>query len=650
MAKEKFDEEDGVWRTVGGRRIFIREGQSLSEAMKASGKFNSAKKRNEKYETVKKDELLEKEKDLQEDEVEKSSVFDLSDDDLKEKLAKMSDEEFNKTVKQIEDELVMSGSSHPYKNNIVTQEYFKRYGDPKYGNMVLKENPANLDLKKLGLDKSEPKKDEKRKLYDDEDDEFIKEAKLVDARDKGIISDEELFNEQAKIYGKDPEEEKRRVRENMDRLGVEKPDFLTENADTLLNMAQEKYSEPEKYKESQKKREEYMKKYDQFAEDHGRTNPERPEVINPEIFNAGYKEGVYEQVENYIKNSQDDFDLRDIQNTVAIIKTEDPGSLHGQYIDEGGKEREAKDRKRYGDEKVDSALMREQEMIRKGYKDIETFFDPGTMYSSKYTDMVIRGEKDGIQVAFNYNKEGKAGITLAEHSKGGGYTQLVVDDDNRDKVRDIIDGGIGGFKNFPYKDYAMKKLYRDEATEFYDKVNKEYKDNQDKYYYNTQAYNEYRDKVKDEIIARRDKKTASKTMNDTIRSKANKTTKTIKATNNANDVKSQQSAIEKASGLKVKDAWEADMFGNGKEDRFKLSDGRIVAHTKEALGQKRDDWSVITGSGQNQDEKTFGSYNEMVDYLSKNSGAYQKAFEEYKKKHPNTKMTLKKFICTSEGK
>lgn len=31
---------DGVWRTVGGRRIFIKDGQSLSEAMIESGKFN----------------------------------------------------------------------------------------------------------------------------------------------------------------------------------------------------------------------------------------------------------------------------------------------------------------------------------------------------------------------------------------------------------------------------------------------------------------------------------------------------------------------------------------------------------------------------------------------------------------------------------
>ena len=38
MAKKK-EELDGVWRTIGGRRVFIRKGQSLSDAMKESGKF-----------------------------------------------------------------------------------------------------------------------------------------------------------------------------------------------------------------------------------------------------------------------------------------------------------------------------------------------------------------------------------------------------------------------------------------------------------------------------------------------------------------------------------------------------------------------------------------------------------------------------------
>lgn len=34
-----YDNLDGVWRTIGGRRVFIKKGQSLEEAMKESGKF-----------------------------------------------------------------------------------------------------------------------------------------------------------------------------------------------------------------------------------------------------------------------------------------------------------------------------------------------------------------------------------------------------------------------------------------------------------------------------------------------------------------------------------------------------------------------------------------------------------------------------------
>ena len=43
MAKnyKDFDDSDGVWRTVGGRRIFIRNGQDLASAMVESGKFKN---------------------------------------------------------------------------------------------------------------------------------------------------------------------------------------------------------------------------------------------------------------------------------------------------------------------------------------------------------------------------------------------------------------------------------------------------------------------------------------------------------------------------------------------------------------------------------------------------------------------------------
>ncbi len=39
MSEQK---EKGVWRTICGRKVFIKDGQSLTEAMKASGKFSKS--------------------------------------------------------------------------------------------------------------------------------------------------------------------------------------------------------------------------------------------------------------------------------------------------------------------------------------------------------------------------------------------------------------------------------------------------------------------------------------------------------------------------------------------------------------------------------------------------------------------------------
>lgn len=41
---KNYDDIGGVWRTIGGRRVFIKTGQSLSEAMKESGKFKKQNK------------------------------------------------------------------------------------------------------------------------------------------------------------------------------------------------------------------------------------------------------------------------------------------------------------------------------------------------------------------------------------------------------------------------------------------------------------------------------------------------------------------------------------------------------------------------------------------------------------------------------
>lgn len=65
MAKnyKDFDDSDGVWRTIGGRRVFIKNGQSLSEAMKESGKFSRVAKNQELYKKVEEENKKDKERE-----------------------------------------------------------------------------------------------------------------------------------------------------------------------------------------------------------------------------------------------------------------------------------------------------------------------------------------------------------------------------------------------------------------------------------------------------------------------------------------------------------------------------------------------------------------------------------------------------------
>lgn len=46
--------ENGVWRTISGRRVFIRDGQSLTDAMRESGKFGNKSKAKQKKRNMQK--------------------------------------------------------------------------------------------------------------------------------------------------------------------------------------------------------------------------------------------------------------------------------------------------------------------------------------------------------------------------------------------------------------------------------------------------------------------------------------------------------------------------------------------------------------------------------------------------------------------
>ncbi len=99
---EKYNEADGVWRTIGGRRVFIKKGQSLSEAMIESGKFkNDARtayrKAKEDLENFKK-KKEEKESTKENDESKKKTIHTQSGDYTADEL-KQRDEEIKQMYK-----------------------------------------------------------------------------------------------------------------------------------------------------------------------------------------------------------------------------------------------------------------------------------------------------------------------------------------------------------------------------------------------------------------------------------------------------------------------------------------------------------------------------------------------------------------------
>lgn len=83
MAKD-FNKEDGVWRTIGGRKVFIRKGQNLADAMIESGKFKGQKNKPGMRESYRK----EKEKDYKEQDELYEKYKNANDENVKDEARK----------------------------------------------------------------------------------------------------------------------------------------------------------------------------------------------------------------------------------------------------------------------------------------------------------------------------------------------------------------------------------------------------------------------------------------------------------------------------------------------------------------------------------------------------------------------------------
>lgn len=130
----------GVWRTVGGRRIFIKDGQDLSSAMKESGKFGSKTKTSSNQKNYKemsdrelKDELYDNDRMLNEMERRLSGRYELSDEKRDELERRAM--HYESTKDEIRDELRSRKEQENKKDNSNDKKYktrdVKDYQDEK---------------------------------------------------------------------------------------------------------------------------------------------------------------------------------------------------------------------------------------------------------------------------------------------------------------------------------------------------------------------------------------------------------------------------------------------------------------------------------------------------------------------------------------
>lgn len=252
MAKN-YDDVGGIWRTIGGRRVFIKTGQDLASAMRESGKFKNnfkkskiGDKRDKKY-----DDYLDKYKDKSEgelrriiyesnDEVEKMSakklLDNMKDEDKNiakamkesEKFKNLKNEDYQKQeqivheakseVNRLERRLSLLEDNDTYESpdydetKYALQDAEDRYREEKakYDKMISKRNHEEY-LKNYDYEKNMPEGAKFNKML--EDNKVRTFAELQAEKNKIAIDEKEFkdFEDEYNYYADDTEDKSYRA-------------------------------------------------------------------------------------------------------------------------------------------------------------------------------------------------------------------------------------------------------------------------------------------------------------------------------------------------------------------------------------------------------------------------------------------------------
>ena len=160
---EIFNENEGVWRTIGGRRVFIRTGQRLSDAMRESGKFKTKSgkvKKEDSSKEIKKDNVDKEEYELFKKAMENPDSIDPMTENsidweaLEKKYKGRYEKENKKDYHKIEKQLLDDYTKVETEDLKTYRDTFKEQGKEKFAERLQKE----ID-KRDSVSKKENKKD-----------------------------------------------------------------------------------------------------------------------------------------------------------------------------------------------------------------------------------------------------------------------------------------------------------------------------------------------------------------------------------------------------------------------------------------------------------------------------------------------------------
>lgn len=133
------DDIGGVWRTVGGRRIFIKDGQDIASAMKESGKFSKNKKSfNEDIKRELDESVIEYYKKFHKD----SEIIKVTSFNIMDNLNQLDEEWKNENLK------TLSELKKEYYSSAISLGYNEQKNRP---NAMGKTSPNDFDMSQLYL-------------------------------------------------------------------------------------------------------------------------------------------------------------------------------------------------------------------------------------------------------------------------------------------------------------------------------------------------------------------------------------------------------------------------------------------------------------------------------------------------------------------